>query len=97
MTVDMAVADEKGAFNPDPEDGRESWDSKLQFMLATIGYAVGLGNVNSGDSLQRNDTNLYRIYLKLTLKLSQMLLKLKSFLKESQKLSYMEIYEFKPL
>lgn len=26
-------------------DNRESWDSKLQFMLAAIGYAVGLGNV----------------------------------------------------
>ena len=24
---------------------RESWDSKVTFMLATIGYAVGLGNV----------------------------------------------------
>lgn len=24
---------------------RESWDSKLTFILATIGYAVGLGNV----------------------------------------------------
>ena len=46
----MAVADEKREFMTDPEDGRESWDSKLQFMLATIGYAVGLGNVNSGDS-----------------------------------------------
>ena len=27
------------------EDGRESWDSEFQFILATIGYAVGLGNV----------------------------------------------------
>ena len=32
---------------PEGEDGevRESWDSKITFMLATIGYAVGLGNV----------------------------------------------------
>ena len=30
---------------PDGEEVRESWDSKVTFMLATIGYAVGLGNV----------------------------------------------------
>lgn len=32
---------------PDPEGGetREAWDSKITFILATIGYAVGLGNV----------------------------------------------------
>ncbi|RWS26522.1 sodium-dependent neutral amino acid transporter B(0)AT3-like protein [Leptotrombidium deliense] len=44
LTLDMAAADEK-EIRPECEDGRESWDSKLQFMLATIGYAVGLGNV----------------------------------------------------
>jgi hypothetical protein len=33
-------------FRPESsEDGRESWDSKLTFLLATIRYAVGLGNV----------------------------------------------------
>ncbi|CAL1291877.1 unnamed protein product [Larinioides sclopetarius] len=45
MTVDMVSADEKSDFKAEGEDTRESWDSKLQFMLATIGYAVGLGNV----------------------------------------------------
>ncbi|RWS14029.1 Sodium-dependent neutral amino acid transporter SLC6A17-like protein [Dinothrombium tinctorium] len=44
LTMDMAELDEKD-LRPDVDDGRESWDSKLQFMLATIGYAVGLGNV----------------------------------------------------
>lgn len=24
---------------------RDTWDNKLQFLLATIGFAVGLGNV----------------------------------------------------
>jgi len=40
----MITTDDK-SFPCEGEDGRESWDSKLQFMLATIGYAVGLGNV----------------------------------------------------
>ncbi|XP_043242320.1 sodium-dependent neutral amino acid transporter B(0)AT3-like [Amphibalanus amphitrite] len=35
----------EGAESPTQEPERESWDNKFQFLLATIGYAVGLGSV----------------------------------------------------
>ncbi|XP_076325123.1 sodium-dependent neutral amino acid transporter B(0)AT1-like [Tachypleus tridentatus] len=45
VTMDMVSMVEKEEFKPEEPEQRESWDSKIQFILATVGYAVGLGNV----------------------------------------------------
>uniref|UniRef100_A0A8C2DK40 Transporter n=1 Tax=Cyprinus carpio TaxID=7962 RepID=A0A8C2DK40_CYPCA len=45
---DMALvaADEDRSAGADgPEDDRPAWDSKLQYVLAQVGFSVGLGNV----------------------------------------------------
>ncbi|XP_073800350.1 sodium-dependent neutral amino acid transporter SLC6A17 isoform X3 [Danio rerio] len=45
---DMALvsADDEGSAGADgQEDDRPAWDSKLQYVLAQVGFSVGLGNV----------------------------------------------------
>uniref|UniRef100_A0A671SB52 Transporter n=1 Tax=Sinocyclocheilus anshuiensis TaxID=1608454 RepID=A0A671SB52_9TELE len=42
----LVAADEEGSAGADgPEDDRPAWDSKLQYVLAQVGFSVGLGNV----------------------------------------------------
>lgn len=31
--------------DPDAEDGRPAWNNKLEYILAQVGFSVGLGNV----------------------------------------------------
>ncbi|XP_050962458.1 sodium-dependent neutral amino acid transporter B(0)AT2 [Labeo rohita] len=42
----LVLADEEGSSGADvQEDDRPAWDSKLQYVLAQVGFSVGLGNV----------------------------------------------------
>ncbi|XP_060786821.1 sodium-dependent neutral amino acid transporter SLC6A17 [Neoarius graeffei] len=47
MSMSMAGggAAPKPDISPDLEDGRPAWNSKLQYILAQVGFSVGLGNV----------------------------------------------------
>ena len=58
-------SDKVAEVGEEPQEDRLRWDNKVQFILATIGFAVGLGNVwrfpylvqkNGGG----NDMNFYR-------------------------------------
>jgi solute carrier family 6 amino acid/orphan transporter-like 15/16/17/18/20 len=42
----LGSGEDKQVFRPEgDEDDTELWDSKLTFLLATVGTAVGFGNV----------------------------------------------------
>lgn len=43
MSMNMAAP--KPDISPDLEDGRPAWNSKLEYILAQVGFSVGLGNV----------------------------------------------------
>lgn len=46
-SVTTPVLDEKTAVieKPKEEPDRETWDTKIEFLLSVIGFAVDLGNV----------------------------------------------------
>lgn len=45
MNMTGAGAAPKPDISPDLEDGRPAWNSKLEYILAQVGFSVGLGNV----------------------------------------------------
>lgn len=49
---------ELGALDPTPEDEREGWNSKVQFLLSVIAYAVGKSDPagNSMSSLMQKNS-----------------------------------------
>lgn len=45
INVTIAGPSDENSPTVDVQDDRGGWGNKLEFVLATVGYAVGLGNV----------------------------------------------------
>lgn len=45
MNMTGGGAAPKPDISPDLEDGRPAWNSKVEYILAQVGFSVGLGNV----------------------------------------------------
>lgn len=45
LTLHLRETDETSRFVEDGEDDRQTWDKKVDFLLAIIGFAIDLGNV----------------------------------------------------
>lgn len=45
INVEITGPADENTSNVEVQDDRGGWGNKIEFVLATIGYAVGLGNV----------------------------------------------------